>query len=166
MAAKFTTPEDYQYLQQLARGTGGEEKKRQKELVDHRNQVQQEKEARRAKRARQIAEREARIERTAFIWDKKGLRALTGGSLRDMFKKFKDAGAPNMEKTKSSIKVDEIRNLLCAAVDLKNTGEWVLFGDMVDHQEKIFLIERPIKTPKDSQRLPITLFSQRLIEKG
>ena len=107
-------------------------KKRRKELVDHRNQVQQEKEARRAKHARQIAEREAQSERTAFIWDKKGLRALTGGSLRDMFKKFNDAGAPNMEKTKSSIKVDEICNLLCAAVDLKNAGEWVLFGDMVD----------------------------------
>ena len=49
-----------------------------------------------------------------------------------MFKKFKDAGAPNIEKAKSGIKVEEIHNLLCAAVDLKNTGEWVLFGDMVD----------------------------------
>lgn len=135
MVAKFTTDEDHRYLRNLARAAGGEERKRMKELVLYRRKVQQTKEARQVKRQKQLAERTARIEALEFIWGKKELRDLKGNALRDMFRKFKDAGAPNMEGSKSTIKVDEMRNLLCDAVDLKEKGEWTLFGDMVDESE-------------------------------
>ena len=59
-------------------------------------------------------------------------RNLKGEALRDMLRKFKDAGAPNLANIKLPTKVDDICDALCKAISLKDSGEWVMYGDMVD----------------------------------
>jgi len=49
-----------------------------------------------------------------------------------MLRKFKDAGAPNLADKRLPTKVNNICNALCKAIALKESGEWVIYGDIVD----------------------------------
>lgn len=132
MAVKFTEAVDYQHLRHLARKAAGDEKKRRIELVQFREQRKVEKQARKEKRKNQKLEREARLAATAFVWDATAARNLKGEALKDMLRKFTDAGAPNLANIKLPTRVNDIRDALCEAIALKDSGEWVMYGDMVD----------------------------------
>jgi len=49
-----------------------------------------------------------------------------------MLWKFKDANAPNLANIKLPTKVNDICDALCKAISLKDSGEWVIYGDMID----------------------------------
>jgi hypothetical protein len=49
-----------------------------------------------------------------------------------MLKKFKDTGSPNIANIKLPTKVDDICDVLCKAISLKNSGEWVTYEDMIN----------------------------------
>ena len=129
MAAKFTEPADYQFLRQLARDASGDERQRCKELVEFRDKQQQEKTARKEKRAQKSKETAARIAETGLILDKEKAVSLKGQALKDQLKVFKNAGAPNLVTGKLPTLVAEIRQTLSDAIDLYQNGEWMLEQD-------------------------------------
>jgi hypothetical protein len=135
MAVKFTEAVDYQNLQVLARKMAGDEKKRRMELVQFREQRKAEKLERKKKRENQKSAREARLAATAFVWDQTVVKSLKGEALKDMLRKFKDAGAPNLVAKRLPTKVDDIRDALCNVIALKDSGEWVIYGDMIDSSD-------------------------------
>jgi hypothetical protein len=96
MAAKFTEEEDYRYLHKLAREANGEEKKRRKKLVDFRDNRQAEKTACKEVQVRNAMETAERIAHLNLEFDKNKIPGLTGDSLKDQLRLFKNAGAPNL----------------------------------------------------------------------
>jgi hypothetical protein len=49
-----------------------------------------------------------------------------------MLRKFTDVGAPNLANIKLPTRANNIRDALCEAIALKDSGEWMMYGDMVD----------------------------------
>ena len=126
MAAKFTKEEDYQYIHKLARETNGEEKKRQKELVDFCDKRQAEKIARKAVREQNANDKAQRLASLNLIFDKTKLPAIKGQQLHDQYALFKSQGAPNIQDIKKPTKVGDIRKELEKAIDLYTNGIWSL----------------------------------------
>ena len=125
MAAKFTEPEDYQYLRKLARECQGEEKERRKEIIEFRDKHQAEKIARKEKRERTVRENMERLATLDLILDKEKIPSLKGQQLKDQLKLFKQAGAPNLIEGRLPTLVNDIRQALLHAIDLHLAGEWV-----------------------------------------
>lgn len=126
MAAKFTEVEDHQYLHKLARETQGDEKKRKKEIVEYRDKRQAEKTAQKEKRNQNAKKTADRIAGLDLILDKKKIANLRGESLKDQLKLFKLAEAPNLIGVRQPTLVADIRKALSDAVDLHQSGEWLV----------------------------------------
>jgi hypothetical protein len=129
MAAKFTEPEDYQYLHMLAHKSQGEEKQQQKEIVEFCDIREAKKTAQNEKHnktARGKAERLAGLE---LLLDKEEVMKLQGVYLGDQLKLFKLAGAPNLVDHVLPTIADKKREALSEADDLYLNGKWRIEED-------------------------------------
>ena len=124
MEAKFTEKEDFEFLHKMGRVSAGEEKKRKKELIQHRDAIQAKKVANRQKRQQKKQERKDMIAQTPIITDKNLLMNLKGKALHDMLQIFKTYGAPNLAQINQKTKVALIRQSLVDAIDLADEGKW------------------------------------------
>src|SRR5260370_36031915 len=96
MDAKYTTEEEYKFLQKLAREMGSGEQAWRKAGVDHRDDKQHRLLENRKKKQEQVQKNAERIAGIAIIFDKGIVSNLKGSHLLDQIKIFKDAGAPNL----------------------------------------------------------------------
>jgi len=73
MEAKFTEEEDYRYLHKLGQEAGGDERKRQQELVAFRDKCQVEKTKHKEIRNRNAEEREAKLQGLSLMLQNSGV---------------------------------------------------------------------------------------------
>ena len=129
MAAKFTEPEDYQYLRMLARESHGEEKQRRKEIVEFRDIRQAKKTAQKEKREKTARDKAERLAGLALLLNKEEVMKLRGARLGDQLKLFKLARAPNLVDRALPTIANEKREALSEAVDLYLNGKWKIGED-------------------------------------
>lgn len=121
---KMLGPADLKYIYKLARGTGGQEKKRREEIIKHTEERIKKKEASKETRAKNAAEKAKKIAAIPLIFDKDKINSLKGVALYDHLDAFKAAGAP-LEGINRRTKVLFIRVALQEAIDKIKTGEWI-----------------------------------------
>jgi len=140
MEAKFTEEEDYRYLHKLGREAGGDERKRQQELVAFRDKRQVEKTKCKEIRNRNAEEREAKLQGLSLMLQKSGVSELRGKALDLQVRKFKATGAPNLQGTLPT-KVEDKRNAISEGIDLYLTGVWKPIGDVENYEDSSDEIE-------------------------
>lgn len=127
IAAKFTEPKDYMHLRHLVRDTGGEERKRRKELVEFREKRQAEKTARKKRRDQLANERIERLAELQIQLDRTVIPNLKGQALKDQLRLFKQEGAPNLQTGRLPTLVNQIKAALLVAIDAYLSGEWKIW---------------------------------------
>src|SRR5260370_12777985 len=100
MEAKFTTEEDYKFLDKLARETGSGEQAWRKAGVDRRDDKQHRLLEKRKKRQEQVQKNAEQIAGIAIILDKGIVSNLKHNHLLDQIEIFKEAGAPNLHSNR------------------------------------------------------------------
>ena len=129
MAAKFTEPEDYQYLHMLAHESQGEEKQRRKEIVEFCDIHQAKKTAQKEKRNKTARDRAEQLAGLELLLNKEEVMRLQGVHLGDQLKLFKLAGAPNLVDCALPTFAEKKREALSEALDLYLDGKWKIVED-------------------------------------
>ena len=57
--------------------------------------------------------------------------------MKDHFRAFKAAGAPNLQEMPLNTKVDNIREGLKHAIDMHSAGKWKLYGEESESGEEL-----------------------------
>jgi hypothetical protein len=120
----FVTPEDLVFVHTAARESSGEDKKRQKEIVEHSKKRAAEKAAGREKRQKQLKEKQSRLDQLDLVLNVEEVEDLKGQRLKDMFAKFKQAGAPEVNNIKGAVRVGAQRDAIRAAIQSFHQGKW------------------------------------------
>ena len=129
MTAKFTEPEDYQYLHMLARESQGEEKQRRKEIVEFCDIRQATKTAQKEKHEKTARDKAEQLAGLELLLNKGEVMKLQGVKLGDQLKLFKLAGAPNLVNRALPTIANKKREALSEAVDLYLNGNWKIEED-------------------------------------
>jgi hypothetical protein len=98
MDTKLTELEDQQFIHKLAREATGEQRKWKEQLIQHTETKIAQKEERARVRKEKAAVAAQCVASVKLVFDKDEVRKLKGQNLKDHFRAFKAAGAPNLQE--------------------------------------------------------------------